>query len=384
MWRFESSRPSHVIMKKEEVLVKRLLSSSGIELNGNNPWDIRVNDKRFYHRVVKDGSLGFGESYMDGWWDCERIDDCVYRLLRAGIKEKVRGSLALKLLDLKARLFNLQNIRRARQVGKRHYDIGNDLYSAMLGRTMAYSCAYWKNADNLDDAQEAKLELVCKKINIKEGMDILDIGCGWGSFARYAAKRYGVRVTGITISKKQLELGKKLCKGLPIKLRFQDYRKVKGKYDAVVSIGTFEHIGYKNYRTYMEVTNRCLKDDGISLIQTIGSNTSSTHIDPWIDKYIFPNAMLPSVAQIGGAMEGIFVMEDLHNFGPDYDKTLLAWYENFEAAWHELKKKYDERFRRMWRFYLLSTAGGFRARYQQLWQIVMTKEGRPLPKCRFS
>jgi len=249
---------------------------------------------------------------------------------------------------------------------------------------MVYTCGYWKNASNLDEAQEAKLDLVCRKIGAHEGMRILELGCGWGSFARYAAEKYGAEVVGVTVSKEQVALGSQMCKGLPVELRLQDYRDVSGVYDSVISIGVLEHVGYKNYSTYMEVVNRCLKPDGVALIHTIGGNKTITHGEPWTDKYIFPNGMLPSISQLGKAMEKVFVMEDWHNFGPYYDPTLMAWVANFEAAWPQLKSKYGDAFYRMWRYYLLTSAGAFRARYQQLWQIVFTRQGTPQPECRLS
>jgi cyclopropane-fatty-acyl-phospholipid synthase len=289
-------------------------------------------------------------------------------------------------LALRSRLLNLQSPAMAYEVGEQHYDLGNDLYQAMLDKRLNYTCGYWANASTLDEAQEAKLELVCKKIglHLQPGMRVLELGCGWGSFAKYAAEKYGAQVLGVTVSKEQVALGMERCAGLPVELRLLDYREVEGTYDAVISIGVMEHVGYKNYRTYMQVTDRCLKPGGIAFVHTIGGNESSTSTDPWTDKYIFPNGMLPSIAQLGAAMEGLFIMEDWHNFGPHYDKTLLAWHANFEAAWPELKANYDERFYRMWRYYLLSCAGGFRARNNQLWQIVMTRPGSPQPDCRFS
>jgi cyclopropane-fatty-acyl-phospholipid synthase len=254
----------------------------------------------------------------------------------------------------------------------------------MLDRRLNYTCAYWRNARNLDEAQEAKLELVCQKIGLKEGMSVLELGCGWGSFAKYAAEKHGARVLGVTVSKEQVALGMELCKGLPVELRLQDYRLVEGKYDAVVSIGIMEHVGYKNYRTYMEVADRCLKEDGVAFVHTIGGNVSATSGDAWSNTYIFPNGMLPSIAQLGRAMEGIFVMEDWHNFGPHYVPTLRAWYANFEQAWPSLRDKYGERFRRMWHYYLLGAAGGFRARHSQLWQVVFTRKGAAQPDCRLA
>jgi len=368
---------------RAETVIRELLEGTGIEINGSNPWDLQVHDDRLYERVLREVELGFGEAYMDGWWDCEAIDELITRILLADLPSKLKGNWRLMLHALQARLFNLQSRRRAFQIGERHYDLGNDLYQAMLDKRMNYTCAYWKEGvTTLDEAQEAKLELVCQKIGLEPGMHVLDIGCGWGCFAKYAAEKYGVRVTGVTVSKEQVKLGMEMCKGLPVELKLQDYRDVTGVYDRVISIGVMEHVGYKNYRTYMEVADRTLKDDGIAFIHTIGGNISSTKANAWTTKYIFPNGMLPSIAQLSKAMEGIFVIEDLHNIGPHYDKTLMAWHANFEAAWPELKKKYDERFYRMWRYYLLSSAGGFRARQSQLWQFVMTRPGTPQPNCR--
>lgn len=367
-----------------ETIVRELLKSAGVAVNGNNPWDIQIHDPRTYNRLLQEAGLGLGESYVDGWWDCDAIDELASRLLKARLDKKVKGNWKILLNSLLGRLMNQQSRARAFQVGERHYDLGNDLYRAMLDKRLNYTCAYWKNASTLDEAQEAKLELICRKIGIQPGMRILELGCGWGSFAKYAAENYDARVLGVTISKEQVALGMELCKGLPVELRLQDYREVTGKYDAVISIGIMEHVGYKNYRNYMEVTDRCLKDDGIAFIHTIGGDESITAGEPWSNKYIFPNGMLPSIAQLGKAMEQILVVEDWQNIGPHYDKTLLAWHANFEKAWPELKNNYDERFHRMWRYYLLSSAGGFRARYSQLWQIVLTRQGSPQPDCRFS
>ena len=368
----------------DQAVLAELLAQAGVTINGDCAWDMRVHNNDLFSRLLSGGALALAESYMDGWWDCESLDQFIDKILRANLDIQVQNKFRLAQHVLKSKLFNLQKTSRAYQVGEKHYDIGNDLYGAMLDKRMLYTCGYWATADNLDAAQEAKLDLVCRKINLEPGMSVLDLGCGYGSFAKYAAEKFGARVTGVTVSKKQAELGTELCRGLPVEIRREDYRAVDGLYDRVISIGIMEHVGYKNYRTYMQQTNQCLKDDGIAFIHTIGNNLSATTSNPWITKYIFPNSMLPSIAQIAGAMEGLFVMEDWHNFGPHYDKTLMAWHANFEAAWPELKDKYGERFYRMFRFYLLSCAGAFRARSNQLWQIVMTKPGRDCPDCRIS
>ncbi len=370
--------------KSPETVFCDLMQEAGIEVNGKNPWDIQIHDRRFYERVFREPHLTMGEGYMDGWWDCERIDELINRVLLARIDQKIRGDWRVAWFVLQSRLQNLQSAARAYEVGERHYDLGNDLYCAMLDRRLNYTCGYWKNATTLDEAQEAKLDLVCKKIGAHPGMRILELGCGWGAFAKFAAERYGAQVLGVTVSKEQVALGLDLCKGLPVELRLQDYREVEGQYDAVISIGIMEHVGYRNYRTYMQVVDRCLKPDGVAFVHTIGSNEDVTSADQFSNKYIFPNGMLPSIPQLGKAMEGLFVIEDLHNIGPYYDPTLMAWCANFDRAWPELKEKYDERFRKMWRYYLLSSAGGFRSRAQQLWQNVFTRIGTPQPDCRFS
>ena len=372
------------------MLLKRrimdLLTQAGVALNGSAPCDPQIHNEHFYARVVTHGSLGLGESYMDGWWDVEDLDAFLFRVLDAHLDHKV-GGFDDAWLWLKAKLLNLQRGRRAYVIGEHHYDIGNDLFEAMLGRRLVYSCGYWKNAtdsggNGLDDAQEAKLDLVCRKLGLAPGMRVLDIGCGWGEALKFAVERYGVSGVGITVSQEQAQFAHDLCTGLPIEIRVQDYREITDKdgnerFDRSWSIGMFEHVGIKNYRRYFEIVHRCLADDGLSLLHTIGGNTSTNHTDPWIAKYIFPNSLVPSAAQIARASEERFVIEDWHNFGADYDKTLLAWRANFNAAWPQLREKYGERFRRMWVFYLAASAATFRARRNQLWQIVLSPRGVP-------
>ena len=352
-----------------------LLSFAGVEINGPHPYDIQVHNDDFYRRVLSQGSLGLGESYMEGWWDCDKLDQLFYRIVGADLEHKVRLNWRLLLKALWARIFNLQSRRRAFQIGERHYDLGNDLFENMLDKRMVYSCAYWNDARSLDEAQENKLELICRKIGLKDGMRVLDIGCGWGSFAKYAADKYGTEVVGITVSKEQMGLAKKRCKGLAVEIRLQDYRDIDEMFDRVVSVGMFEHVGYKNYSKFMRRVHKCLKDDGLFLLHTIGGNISVKVPEPWTNKYIFPNGMLPSISQIARAAEGLFVMEDWHNFSADYDRTLMTWHSNFESSWDKIKANYDERFYRMWRYFLLSSAGAFRARKNQLWQVVLSKSG---------
>ena len=360
-------------MSHKETL-QSLLEETGIKIDGDNPCDIKVYDERFYKRVLSHGSLGLGQSYMDGWWDCKKLDEFFYRILRFHLEGNVRDWRIFPNI-LKAVILNLGSKEHSFDIGQSHYNIGNEFYQNMLGKRLVYSCGYWRDAGTLDDAQEAKLDLVCKKINLKQGMKILDIGCGWGGLLKYASEKYGIKGIGITVSKKQVKLGQELCKGLPVEIKLQDYRDIDGKFDSIVSLGMFEHVGYKNYRTYMEIVYRLLDDNGLFLLHTIGGNKSTITTDPWINKYIFPGGMLPSIKQIGASIEGLFVMEDWHNFSADYDKTLMAWYKNFEKNWDKIKSNYDKRFYRMWKYYFLCCAGTFRARKNQLWQIVFSKQG---------
>ena len=357
---------------------ERLLAQADVRLDGQQPWDLQIRHSGTFDRVLGHGSLGLGESYMEGWWDCERLDEFICRALRAGLDRQVRNP-ALLLLALKSRLMNLQSPARAWQVGEHHYDTGNELFEAMLDPTMSYSCGYWAQHETLEQAQRAKLELICRKLQLKPGMTLLDIGCGWGGLMRHAAAQYGVSCVGLTISREQAEWANRQLQGLPAQVELVDYRKFNPegtkRFDRLVSVGMFEHVGPKNYRTYFEVARRSLREDGLFLLHTIGRNRPGSANDPWIEKYIFPNGVLPAPSELTQAAEREFVLEDLHNFGADYDRTLMAWLERFDAAWPQLQQRYPERFRRMWRYYLMACAGTFRARDNQLWQLVLSPRG---------
>ncbi|MBN7134743.1 cyclopropane-fatty-acyl-phospholipid synthase [Lysobacter enzymogenes] len=365
--------------------VEGLLEQADIRIGGDRPWDLQVEDESFYPRVIAQGSLGLGETYMDGVWRAQSLDGLLERLMRAHVDEQVHGWAAI-LDGLRAHLINLQSHRRSFTVGERHYDLGNDLYRAMLGQRLVYSCGYWRDRNgaplrDLDAAQEAKLDLVCRKLGLKPGMRVLDIGCGWGEALKFAAERYGIVGVGVTVSHEQAEFARELCAGLPVEIRLQDYRDLDQRFDRIFSLGMFEHVGVKNYSAYFDVALRCLdrasEGGGLFLLHTIGGNKSVSHTDPWIAKYIFPNSMLPSARQIAEHVENRFVIEDWHNFGADYDLTLQAWRANVEAAWDRLDARYDERFRRMWRFYLAASMATFRTRHAQLWQLVLSPEGVP-------
>lgn len=359
-----------------EEFVTKVLRRAGITVNGSAPFDIKVHNNRFYTRLLAQGSLGLGESYMEGWWDCDDLSGFFYRLLMARLDEDVNPAAYL-VQSLKSKVLNFSSRPDPYKVGEVHYDLNGELYKTMLDRRMIYTCAYWKDAANLDEAQEKKLQLVCDKIYLKPGMRVLDIGCGWGGFLKYAAEKYGISGVGITVSKEQAAIAREQCKGLDVEIVLQDYRELQGRFDRIVSLGMIEHVGRKYYRIFFETAERCLENDGLFLLHSIGGNKSESGTDPWIERYIFPNSMIPSIAQLGQAMEGLFVMEDWHNFGQYYDRTLMAWFENFDKGWPRMSFSSDTVFYRKWKYYLLSCAGSFRARRNQLWQIVLSKKGIP-------
>ncbi len=369
---------------ESESIVRELFGHAGIEINGTNVGDIQVKDSRFYERLLRDASVGFGESYMEEWWETDALDVTINKICHGNLKQKIMGSWRMRALTVKALMLNLQAKARSGASVQAHYDIGNDLYTRMLDERMVYTCGYYKDPKaTLQEAQNAKLDLVARKVGLKPGMRVLDLGCGWGGMASWAAEKYGCSVVGVTLSKDQVALGNEKWgpngKKLDVELRLCDYRDVKGKFDRVVSIGMMEHVGPKNYRDMMRVIDRCLVDDGVALVHTIANNKSLRHGTPFIEKYIFPNAVAPSIAQMGRALEGLFVLEDLHNIGPDYDPTLMAWWANFDRTYSEISHRYDRRFYLMWKFYLLAAAGAARARDAQLYQIVITKTGQPQP-----
>jgi cyclopropane-fatty-acyl-phospholipid synthase len=383
--RAESERAGRVVgqsaKNRAREIVLDLLEQSGVELEGSGPADLQVYDERFYERVVRDRELGLGESYQEGWWGAERLDELLVKVLEANLRAKVKPGRRLLAASLQSRLLNRQTLSKAARNASAHYDIGNDLYERMLDKRMIYSCAYWNGAHELDAAQEAKLDLICTKLGLEPGMRLLDIGCGWGGLAQFAAERYGAKVTGISPALQQVVVARRRCAGLDVDIRQIDFRQIKGTYDRIVSVGMLEHVGPKNFAAFFDANDRLLTDEGLALHHTIGSNTSRTHTDPWFDRYIFPGGVVPSLEQLSRATRGNWAIEDVHNFGPDYDRTLMAWHANIEAAWDEVPG-YDERFRRTWRYYLLSSAAAFRTRELQLWQIVFTRSRRSSPVYR--
>jgi len=367
-------------MVSPQTIIEQVFNSVDIKINGSRAQDIIVHNSDFFPRVLRQGSIALGESYMARWWDCKELDQFFFRILTNDLEAYVKKN-KMKMIApfFKSFLLNPQSPKKAWVVGKVHYDIGNYLYTKMLGKTMAYSCGYWKNAKTLDQAQENKYGLICQKLGLKQGMSLLDIGCGWGGLAKHAAKNYKVKVIGITISEEQAALARELCKGLSIEIKLEDYRDLKGQFDRIVSVGMFEHVGSKNYRTFMEIVTKLLKEKGLFLLHTIEKTKKGEGVDPWIGKYIFPNGQLPSPAQIMESSENLLIPQDFQNISLDYDKTLMAWYKNFNTHWNEIKnkdpEKYNGTFKRMWDYYLLSCAGAFRAGTINVSQTVFSKGG---------
>lgn len=367
-------------MRNDEHWFQSLLSSVGVALNGPQPYDIHVNNPAMFKLIRRQGTLGLGDAYIHGWWDCRALDALFRRLFSADLTRRAGLFFPQLYGSLKARLANLQTSTRAFEVGRRHYDLDDELFEAMLGPTMAYSCSYrGTGARTLDDAQLAKYDLICRKLHLVPGSTLLEIGCGWGGFARFAAEHYHVNVIGLTISSHQATFARTHCAGLPVEILLQDYRSFSSPVDAIASIGMFEHVGLKNYATYFDTARRCLRPDGLFLLHTIGSLNSTLSTDPWINAHIFPNGKIPSLRQITTALEGRFLIEDLHNFGPDYDFTLMAWWKNFHTylETNPLSQRVDASFQRMWQYYLLTCAAAFRARHLQLWQLVLSPNGIP-------
>jgi cyclopropane-fatty-acyl-phospholipid synthase len=360
-----------------ENYIRKKLAEADIELNGSRDCDITIHDPRCLRRIVTHGSMALGETYVEKMWDAPRVDQLIDKIHRASHGD-IQTSLPALASKFYSKFVNQQTRSRSRKVGEQHYDIGNRFYEKMLDKRMLYTCAYWQDADNLEQAQKNKLDLIARKLQFQPGMKILDLGCGWGGAAQYFAENYGVEATGVTISKEQASWGQEHSKGLAVNILHGDYRDFHNcgqKFDRVVSIGLMEHVGHKNYPLLFEIVKQSLHPDGLALIHTIGRKTEDKVTDPWFTTYIFPHGYLPSLAQLARAVNDNMVIEDLHNIGDHYDRTLLAWYDNFVTSWDQFKNTYPPHFFRMWEYYLLASAGSFRARHQQLWQIVLSPSG---------
>ena len=366
-------------------IVTDTLARADVAINGDRPWDIQVHNDRFYRRAAR-GTLGLGESYMDGDWDVASLDALFRHFLTAAL----RSSLVYKLnhagLTLRAKLRNLQSKKRARAVAEEHYNLDHRMYEQFLGPWNQYTCCFFFNEDDdLRQAEVNKLETICDKLEINDNDRVLDIGCGWGGFMKYAAETRGCEVTGVTISAEQAEFARDHTAGLPVDIVMSDYRDLPGnldsQYDKILICGMLEHVGYKNYRGLMKVVHQLLDDDGLFLLHTIGNTDETLIVDRWIEKYIFRNSMAPSMPQLASATLGLFTVHAWENYGHYYSNTLQAWHDRFERNWEKIaalesKNAFDDRFRRMWNYYLLSSKAAFETEDLLLWQIVMSKAGK--------
>ncbi len=366
----------HPLRGGGKALLQTWLADADIQINGTRPWDLVVHQPRFYGRVLRGGSLGVGESYMDGDWDSAQLDRLLTCALGARLDARL-PTLAEHWLALRSWIINRQTVRRAFRVGEVHYDVGDDVYRAMLDPLMIYTCGYWPKATNLAAAQIAKLDLVGRKLGLQPGMRVLDIGCGWGGAAAYLSTQFGVKVVGVTVSRNQAQTARERTRGLDVEICFADYRALGGQFDRIYSLGMFEHVGPRNYASYCATVRSLLVPDGLFLLHTIGNRIPRPANDPWIEKYIFPNSYVPARSQLAAALEPCFVVEDWHSFGPDYDRTLMARLGNFDAAWPRLAPHYGERFWRMWRYWLAVSAASFRVRDLDLWQVLLSPHGVP-------
>ena len=378
-------------MDASRKIIEVLCAQADVNINGQRPWDLRIHNQQFYDRVLGDGALGLGEAYMLGWWDSDDLFTFFKRILpvaRAAGRKNAGWRTTLAFIT--AHIFNLQTRNQSRDLADAHYNISNELFENMLGPSMAYSCGYWAQADNLNAAQVSKHELICRKLQLRKGERLLDVGCGWGGFAKYAAEMYGVDVVGVTVAEEQAQYARMQCAGLPIDIVACDYRefdssKHGGRFDKVASIGMIEHVGYRNYPAFYNGVENALREGGLFLLHSIGSDVSMETADTWLTTYIFPGEVIPSIRQLGEAAEERFILHDLQNIGTHYTPTLRAWHDNFESYWSGAAVKAvrpqvwrsEKVFYRMWRYYLLSCAADFAVGDSQVWQLVYAKGHLP-------
>jgi cyclopropane-fatty-acyl-phospholipid synthase len=356
-----------------ERIVTRLFAAAGVAIDGDRPWDVRVHDERFFRSVLVQGTLGFGESYMRGWWEADEVEELAYRLLRARL-HWMSWALPPNLFRfLNAALVNRQSRSGSALLADRHYNLGNDLFSAFLGAHKSYSCALFDGTNSLDTAQLLKMERLCQLLQLREGDHLLDVGGGWGAFAHHAASRYGCGVTSINIADEQIRYARQLCAGLPAEVVRCDYRDLTGTYDKVAVIAMLTHVGASNYRRFMSVVHHCLAEGGTMLIETLGSRLPKINCEPWADRYIFPGGVVPALRQIDRAAAGLFTRRYVAEFGDHYIPTLRAWNANLQAAWPVLGQRYPDTTRLMLEYFFLTVAGAFRAGYLRYWHILMDR-----------
>ena len=344
-----------------EFPVRKLFSSAGVTINGDNPWDIEVNDDRFYRDVLFRGSLGLGESYLREYWRAADLEELFFRLTSSNL-EQISKRLPTQLVNSSvSRLSNRQTPSRALSNAEHHYNLGNDLFFEFLGRYKNYSCGYFRDTDSLDEAQLAKMRRLCDLLELEEGDTLLDVGGGWGEFARFAAENRGCHVTSVNISDSQIRHAREYCRDANVDVVRSDYRDLRGRFSKIAVIAMFTHVGPKNYRQFMQTMHRLLQAGGRMVMETVGALTATERCEPWTDKYIFPGGIIPSPQQIESACAGLFRLRIVEEFGADYVITLRHWHRNFMAAWPRLSQRYSETTRRMFEYYLLSVAGAFRS-----------------------
>jgi len=305
-------------------------------------------------------------------FDCDDISEYFKRVAR------MPNRYTQILFDKVAMARNQQTMGMSLRVAQEHYDLGNDLYQVMLDKTMNYTCGLWyPETKTLEEAQINKMDIVGRKLKLKPGMKVLDLGCGFGGAAKYMAEKFGVSVTAYNISKEQVAYARESCKGLDVEIKLEDYRNATGQYDAVYSIGLFEHVGHRNYRGYFKVVERCLKPEGLALVHAITIADHQTQTEAWLTKFIFPGGELPHVKDYLTANENLLVVEDLQSFAKSYAKTLRCWRNNFRKNWDSIEKNYKGRFGgrfyRMYDYYLAFCEGLFKERSGQLHQVVYSK-----------
>jgi len=339
-----------------------ILSRAGVSINGNQPWDITVIDNRFYGHVLANGSLGLGESYMRQYWSTQDLEELFYRLVSSGMEEvgnRIPGRIISRIFS---RGLNRQTTHKSKKNAEHHYNLGNSLFFNFLGKYKNYSCGYYKEAETLDEAQLAKLHRLCELLELKKGDRLLDVGGGWGEFAKFAADNYGCHVTSINIAEEQIKHARQYCRDANVDIVKCDYRNMTGSFNKIAVIAMFTHVGHKNYRQFMETMSRILEPGGKMIMETVGGHRSKTRCEPWTDKYIFPGGLIPSLDQIDQSIKGLFLRDSLEEFGDDYVLTLREWHSNFKRAWPKLSEEYSNSMRLMFEYFFLSVAGDFRAK----------------------
>ncbi|HEY8277396.1 MAG TPA: cyclopropane-fatty-acyl-phospholipid synthase family protein [Methyloceanibacter sp.] len=353
---------------------------------------MRLTDPTLYKKLFFNPELAAGEAYMDGRMSFENSTLRDFLTLFS-VNRLSLGSYPLqKVLRTISR--GLKRFQQSNPVGKaqknvaHHYDIGNDFYRLFLDKGMQYSCAYFINDDNtLEDAQQNKLRLIASKLNLKAGQSVLDIGCGWGDMALYLARMENVSVLGVTLSKEQCSLANEKAKqlGLADRARFElrDYRDVTERFDRIVSVGMFEHVGVHHYGEFFAKVNRLLTDDGIMLLHSIGHMSPPGTASPWLRKYIFPGAYSPALSEVFAAVEqNSLWVTDLEFLRLHYAKTLAHWERRFQTNRALVAQMYDERFCRMWEFYLISAEMMFRTGSQLVFHMQLAKKRDAVPIVR--